>query len=56
MEQIQINTTRENNNLFLFFTNHPSLVNSCNTISGIPDHDMFVVDIELKPHYNHPEA
>ena len=52
MEQIQMNTTRENNNLDLFFTNHPSLVKSCNTIPGISDHDMVVVDIELKPHYN----
>ena len=52
MEQIQMNTTRENNNLDLFFTNHPSLVKLCNTIPGISDHDMVVVDIELKPHYN----
>ena len=35
MEQIQMNTTRQNNNLDLFFTNHPSLVKSCNTIPGI---------------------
>ena len=55
MEQMQTNTTRENNNLDLFFTNHPSLVKSCDTIPGISDHDMVVVDIELKPHYNRPK-
>ena len=55
MEQMQTNTTRENNNLDLFFTNHPSLVKSCNTIPGISDHGMVVVDIELKPHYNRPK-
>ena len=55
MEQMQTNTTRENNNLDLFFTNHPSLVKSCNTIPGISDHDMVGVEIELKPHYNRPK-
>ena len=50
-----MNTTRENNNLDLFFTNHPSLVKSCKTVPGISDHYMVVVDIELKPHYNRPK-
>ena len=55
MEQMQMNPTRENNNLDLFFTSHPSLVKSVNTIPGISDHDMVVIDIELKPHYKRPK-
>ena len=55
LEQMQMKTTRENNNLDRFFTSHPSLVKSVNTIPGISDHDMVVVDIELKPHYKRPK-
>ena len=43
-----MNTTRD----LFFVTYHPSLVKFCNTIHGTSDHDMVVVDIELKPHYN----
>ena len=47
---MQTNTTLENNNSDLFLKTIP-----CNTIPGISDHDMVVVDIDLKPHYNRPK-
>jgi len=41
--------------LDLYFTNIPSLVKSCETIPGISDHDMLVIDSDLKPTYNKPK-
>jgi hypothetical protein len=32
-----------------------SLVKSCETIPGISDHDMLVIDSDLKPTYNKPK-
>ena len=32
-----------------------SLVKSCETIPGISDHDMLVIDSHLKPTYNKPK-
>ena len=55
MDKMQTKPTREENNLDLFFTNYPSLVNSCNVIPGISDHDVVVTDMELKPQYNKPK-
>ena len=52
MEQLQLKPSRENNILDLFLTNQPSLVKSCNTIPGISDHNMIIVDTDLKPRYN----
>jgi hypothetical protein len=55
MEQLQLKPSRENNILDLFLTNQPSLVKSCNTISGISDHNKIIVDTDLKPRYNKPK-
>ena len=43
LEQMQMNPTRENNNLDLFFTRHLSFVKSVKTIPGISVHDMVVI-------------
>ena len=32
-----------------------TLVKSCETIPGISDHDMLVIDSDLKPTYNKPK-
>ncbi|CAG2208939.1 unnamed protein product [Mytilus edulis] len=56
MEQLQLKPSRENNILDLFLTNHPSLVKSCNTLPGISDHNMLVLDTDLKPQYNKPKS
>ncbi|CAG2208258.1 unnamed protein product [Mytilus edulis] len=55
MEQLQLKPSRENNILDFFLTNHPSLVKSCNTLPGISDHNMIVLDTDLKPQYNKPK-
>ena len=55
LEQMQTNPTRQYNVLDLYFTNIPSLVKSCETIPGISDHDMLVIDSDLKPTYNKPK-
>jgi len=52
---MQTNPTRQDNVLDLYFTNIPSLVKSCETIPGISDHDMLVIDSDLKPTYNKPK-
>ena len=52
---MQTNPTRQVNVLDLYFTNIPSLVKSCETIPGISDHDMLVIDSDLKPTYNKPK-
>ncbi len=55
MEQIQTKVTRQDHNLDLYFTSHPSLVKSSDTVPGISDHDMVVIDSYIKPKYNKPK-
>ena len=55
LEQMQMNPSRENNILDLYFTNYPSLVKSCDTVPGISDHHMVVIDSDLKTRYNKPK-
>ena len=55
LEQMQTNPTRQDNVLDLYFTNIPSLVKSCETIPGISNHDMLVINSDLKPTYNKPK-
>ena len=55
LEQMQLYPTRENNILDLYFTTYPSFVKSCNTVPGISDCHMVVVDCDVKPRYNKPE-
>ena len=53
---MQTNPTRQVNVLDLYFTNIPSLVKSCETIPGISNHDMLVINSDLKPTYNKPKC
>ena len=46
--QIQDKPTRENTILDLCFTNNPSLITYTDVIPGISDHDMVVVDQDLR--------
>ena len=55
LEQLQLNPSRENNNPDLFFTDHPSLIKSCDTSPGISDHHAIVINSNLKPSYNKPK-
>ena len=55
LEQMQTNPTRQDNVLDLYFKNIPSLVKSCETIPGISNHDMLVINSDLKPTYNKPK-
>ena len=55
LEQMQPHATREGNNLDLYFTTHPSLVKACDTVPGVSDHCMVVIDSEIKPRYNSPK-
>ena len=52
LEQIQLNHSRENNILDLYFTTYQSLVKSYNTVPGTSDHHMVVVDCDVKPRYS----
>ena len=47
--QLQRETTRERSVLDLYFTNKPGLVKCHRTIQGISDHQMIVVDANIKP-------
>ena len=51
LTQVQMKPTRDDNNLDLFFTNHPSLVNRSEVIPGFADHDIPILDINLKAHH-----
>ena len=48
LDQIQRECTRENAVLDLYVTNRPGLVKSCNTVPGIADHHIIVVDSMIK--------
>ncbi len=47
LEQIVTEPTRESNILDLFLTNRPSLVNRCEIVPGISDHDVVYVDSNI---------
>ena len=49
LSQLQREPTREGNILDLYCTNNPGLVKGMNTIPGISDDDMIVVDSVIKP-------
>jgi hypothetical protein len=48
MEQIVDFPTRLDNNLDLVFTTHKSLVNKCKPLPGISDHDIVLVDTNIR--------
>ena len=49
---MQEEVTRGSNNLDLFFTNRPGLVKQAQTIPGISDHDVVVIDTDIKAKIN----
>ena len=52
LKQIQDKPTRGNSILDLLFTNNPSLIKYTDVIPGISDHEMVIVDQDLRPIYN----
>ena len=52
---MQLNPSRENNILYLYFITYPSPVKSYNTVSGIYDNHMVVLNCEIKPGHNKPK-
>ena len=52
LTQLQREPTRESSLLDLYITNKPGLVKHHQTIPGISDHDMIVVDSFIKPIHN----
>lgn len=48
LEQMQQDTTRQDASLDLYCTNRPGLVLSSNTVPGISDHNIIVVDSNVK--------
>ena len=55
LNQLQEKPTRGDNILDLFFTNNTSLLKYIDVVPGISDHDMVVVDQDLRPVYNKPK-
>ena len=51
LEQMQLDPSMESSILDLYFTTYQSLVESCNTVPGISEHSMVVVDCDVKPRY-----
>ena len=50
--QAHTEPARASNVLDLFFTNNPSLVKNSRSIPGIGDHDMVLINFDIKPHIN----
>ena len=48
-EQMVDFPTRKDNILDIFVTNRPSLVNKCNPIPGLGDHDIVLIDANIVP-------
>ena len=51
LENIQKEPTREKNVVDLYFTNNTSLVKYSQTLPGISDHEMIIIDSDIKPQY-----
>ena len=49
--QVVVFPTRQTNILDLFFTNRPSIVQTCNPLPGISDHDITLVNMNLEVTY-----
>jgi len=52
LHQVQMNMTRNDNNLDLVFTNFPSLITTCHTAPGLSDHDIVIIDVATKINHN----
>ena len=56
LTQLQLEPTRDQNILDLYFTNRPGLAKHTQTLPGISDHDIVLVDTELKAKINKNKA
>ena len=54
LQQMVTTATREENILDLFITKRPSLLNRCEVIPGISDHETVFVNINIEPHRTKP--
>ena len=52
LHQIQDKPTRGENILDLLFTNNPSLIKYTDVVPGISDHEIVIIDQDIKPAYN----
>ena len=48
---MQLSPSRESNTFDMYYATYPSFVKSCYTVPGIPDHQMVVVDCDVKHRY-----
>jgi hypothetical protein len=55
LDQLQLAPTRENRNLDLYFTTHPGLTKNIQTIPGVSDHDVVLVDSSIQAPRNKKE-
>ena len=55
IHQIAPKPTRAGNNLDLYFTSNPSLIKNVAVAPGISDHDMVIVDSDIRPTFNKPK-
>ncbi len=51
LTQVQTEPTRGENCLDLYSTSNPSLVKKCSVVLGLSDHEMFIMDSDIKPIY-----
>ena len=54
LQQMVATPTRKTNILDLFLTNRPSLLNRCEVIPGISDHEAVFVNMNIEPHRSKP--
>jgi len=54
LEQVVTFPTRKEHTLDLFLTNRPSLVNRCEPLPGIGDHDIVYIDSDITAKINKP--
>lgn len=55
LEQLQRKPSRKDNILDLYITNNSSLVKACDTVPGISDHNMIIIDSDIEPSYSKPK-
>lgn len=54
LQQMVVTPTRKTNVLDLFLTNRPTLLNRCEVIPGISDHEVVFINMNIEPHRSKP--
>ena len=54
LEQVATFPTRHENTLDIFLTNRPSLVNRCEPLPGLGDHEIVYIDTDISAKLNKP--